>query len=389
MMRLDYLSNMDGSACLNQRPPMEINPPLTQGIKSNKNIVYCTQINDGFDNAPSINSQRRLDVLISLGYNVVSIQPTKRVFANFNKLQKTLSPFSTLVIRIDGSGELDKYTLLKLYRPSCSVLWEIHGFPEERIVKHPTWKTLAKLFKERVKRWSLSFLCSGYIFISEDIESYSRRKIASKRSVVINNFIAHKDIRTSNAIMKDRFPCIFNNKDYFTVLWGGDAYYPWQGTDVLEKVANRIYATDKKIQFIFISNQYWHKPIYSKNILRISAMPYKAYLRAVYCADVCIALYHKPFIVPVYFSSMKILDYLLMKKPIIATKTDPIKQLIKHDETGYLTNNSIKNIINQILYIKKNPDVAKQVGRNGRRFVLVHASFAHAQELYCSFLTSL
>jgi glycosyltransferase involved in cell wall biosynthesis len=61
----------------------------------------------------------------------------------------------------------------------------------------------------------------------------------------------------------------------------------------------------------------------------------------------------------------------LMEKPIIASNVGGIPEIVKNNQTGYLCNiNNVNEWIRKIRFLLDNPDVARRLGKNGRKFVI-------------------
>ena len=61
----------------------------------------------------------------------------------------------------------------------------------------------------------------------------------------------------------------------------------------------------------------------------------------------------------------------LMEKPIVASDVGGIPEIVKDRKTGYLCNvDSVEQWTNRLRFLLDNPDVARELGRNARRFVI-------------------
>ena len=170
-----------------------------------------------------------------------------------------------------------------------------------------------------------------------------------------------------------------NNKKVLKVLWGGGAWYKWQAIDIAEKVAKKIYQSDKNIVFVIIGSKKWHKFNFYKNILSFDSYAHPDYLYILKKADVCLALYHKG---DFHFSSLKLMEYMALDKPVIATKVGQIKKIIKDKNNGFLTDNSVNDIAQKILFLKKNPRFANEMARKGQQTVFENYSLEQAVKNY-------
>jgi glycosyltransferase involved in cell wall biosynthesis len=61
----------------------------------------------------------------------------------------------------------------------------------------------------------------------------------------------------------------------------------------------------------------------------------------------------------------------LMEKPIVASDIGGIPEIVKNNQTGYLcSTNSVEQWIVKIRFLLDNPDIAMNMGKNARRFVM-------------------
>jgi glycosyltransferase involved in cell wall biosynthesis len=340
-----------------------------------------------FDNAISVNSQRRKTVLEELGYTVDLVQHDKGNFIKtFLSVLHQKNNLRAVIIRIDGSCVLDKYTLLKLFMPDIPFIWEVHGFPEEQLLIANDVRTWWVVWKNTMKRRVLSYLAHTCIFISRDLQSYASKKIHIHNSVVIPNFVLPEEYRhlfhASDAVTE------FINKKNCYILWGGDARLPWQAIDTIEQVAKHFYTIDKRVIFIFVGSDGWYPFVPPPNMIVFNPMSHNRFMRLIYHARVCLALYHKPKFFPFYFYPTKILDYLAMGKPTIASDFNTIRSLIDDGKNGFLTDNSVKDISKKILMILRNQRLAKKISVNAKRGTGTHDG-SLARKQYASVFRSL
>ena len=348
---------------------------MTNSSHNAKGILYITPPRM-LDSAVSVNITRRTLVIRKLGYTVIEVIPTPSSFIRTClRIWKMRKSFKRVIIRLDGACVLDKYTLLKCILPQHTFIWEIHGYPEERLELDQTFRTKLGVLKNNLRRRILSCLVAATIFISEELLLYARTKMFVHNPFVIQNFILSSR-KTRVATIPAPLHHILQNT--FIVLWGGDPSLPWNAIDTIQRVAARISADDKTILFILVGSHHFYPAIQRENILYLDAMPHTAFTLLIKKADVCLALYHKLNHVPFYLHSMKLLDYLAHGKPVIATNIGSAHKLIRSGITGFLTNNAEKDIANKILLLKRDAALARKLGQNGLRVVsaLHNESFA-------------
>jgi len=333
------------------------------------------------DSAISENVRRRKETLEALGYTVYIIEHReKRIMHVCLLLWKLRKYAKHIIIRIDGTSLLDKYTLLRLVLPRHIFIWEIHGFPEEYLEISENFSSRMMVWKNSLKRTLLSFFVDACIFISEEVLAYARKKIRVRHACVIPNYINQP---TSSRKSTARFQLPFLlNKNAYIVLWGGDASLPWQATDLIPKIAQEIYQRDKNILFFLVGTYYYHQLSAYKNLVYLQPLPYLQFLSLIHQSHVCLCLYHQPNHIPFYFYPMKLLNYLFAGKPVIATKIGSINGLIKHNVNGFLTDNTIHDIAKTILKLKRNRRLSKKVAMNARRYAATHLSDVQAKSNY-------
>ncbi len=327
-------------------------------------ILYISYEKRSYPLAFSVNSQRRIQAMRKAGHTIViHYSQTNTIFSRIASLLRSLKSIDIIIIRIDGSGILDSYTLLKLLKPTVRVIWEVHGFPEENLSNTPTAIEQKKSNRiNRVRRY-LSHLVDSHIFISKELHEFAEEKISISNYMIIPNFVLMEDFPKKN---KSK---LHKRDGRFTVAWGGNARLPWQAVDILEKVAKSVYAKDPTILFTIMGTESWHSFTWEKNILQLGACQTPVFRDELARSDICVALYHKPLRIPFYFSPLKILEYMMAKKPIIASNFPTIASLIRNNSNGILTDNSIDHISTTILRLKKDKVLRVQLGRDAYKTV--------------------
>ncbi|MFZ2025580.1 MAG: glycosyltransferase family 4 protein [Microgenomates group bacterium] len=336
-------------------------------------MKHALYISSTDESASIQNTANREVVLQQLGFSVTRYASKTRGLTEILQLIPHIHTYTVLYIRIDGSCRLDKFSLLKLIRPSLRIVWEIHGFPEENYQKQ---QNSCSYRYTAIKRRIYSLFADGYIFVSEELQHYAKKKILYRPQMVIPNFIVFHPKR---ATFKNR---ITGNKQMRYVLWVGNGAYPWHALDTLEQVAKLSYRQNKHIRFVLISPYLWHTFSWYKNIIFITGAPNNVVHTFIQQSDICLALYHKPPACPFYFSPLKILDYMINKKPVIATGFGQINTVITNGVNGYTTNNKPEDIVEKIQYLLTHPKTKRMLGEQGYNTVMRQRSFAQAKKAY-------
>ena len=352
---------------------------------SNNRIIYITHDRSIGSEAAVINSARRAEVLTLIGLRVeIYSHKLKNFLQDFWFLAKKVRHAKYVYIRIDGSMILDKFTLLKLISWNTKFIWEIHGFPDENYDTNYALPSYLMRQKNYLKRRILSYLIDAYIFVSQELQAFATSKIAPHKNAVIPNFVnLPKTLGTSTTTLRILRP------DTFVVLWGGFTQLHWQGIDILEHTAKYVYTKDPSIIFLVVGDSGWHEFVWRKNILFLNSMPRNTFLEFIARSNICLALYHKPKHTPFYFSPLKILDYMMYHKPVIATNQPTIASIITHNHNGILTNNNPRSLAAQILQLKTDIVLSKHIGENAFKVLQKKFSQKTATELYASFFKNL
>ncbi len=348
-------------------------------------IVYITPRDDR-QNAVSINTKRRKRLLETIGYTVKHIQCDNR------ELMKVCATVWTqrhvirqVIIRIDGSGILDKYTLVKLLVPGIPVIWEIHGIPQELLSFSRELSVRIDVWKNTLKRSVLSLLVDGCICVSKELLSHIKRTLVVRASIVIPNFLFLDEIAFNSQKHATALSANFIRRDAFVVLWGGDPRLPWHALDDMARAAELVWKEDKTILFVFVGSDHYYSPSQSPNTLYLSAVPHSQFLALVRNANVCLAMYKRFLSLPMYFSPVKFLEYLGMGKPVIGSRAVS-GHLIRHGENGYLVEGS-NDAARKILYLKRHKSAYKRLSQNALRTANQNVFESSATNLYRQFLS--
>jgi glycosyltransferase involved in cell wall biosynthesis len=347
-------------------------------MKKKPNLLFITHHSRMVSNAYSVSFSLREAVFkkIGLRVKVFSCQAARsNFFSDFLKIIKLMRKFDVVYIRIDGSSILEKLSLVKFFRPSLALVWEIHGPVEEVFWRENNLGTRLLVLKRNFKRRLLSKLVDGAVCLTEELKNYSEQRLRIKRSFVIPSFANFRLLKkVCGRPERERSPIgsFLNNQNFFKVFWGGGAEFRWQALDLMEKVARRVYQLDKKILFFVFGGKPWYRFRFRKNIFLSDPLPHLEYLKLLIQADVCLSLYHQRKLdggLGFYFSPLKLVESMALGKAVIATRVGQMAELINDGKNGLLTNNKIKEIVQKIVYLKKKPGLRKRIGREAQETI--------------------
>jgi glycosyltransferase involved in cell wall biosynthesis len=352
-------------------------------------IMYDTSKDIG--NVFGVCSPLTSQALKQAGYSVstfVTNGHRNTFISDINKVIPMLSKVDIVLITIDGRAILDKFTLLKLFKPSLIMIWEIHGIPEELFWFDRGYHAKYRVFFTRLKRRLYSLLVSASFTLSESLQRYALNQLKIRRSFVTPSII---DDNLKNKInykwsTHERFLFSpYQKKHNFIVFWYGTAGLRWHALDIIEEVAKRVYKKDKTILFVIVGSNKWHTFTFWNNIISYDSLPHNACLKLASYTDVCLALYKTDYQtitgIPFHYSPRKIVEYMGLGKPVIATGTESIKQLFDHD-SGIITDNNVDEIVKIILHLKHNPERVKQIGQHALQTIRNSRTVSHAAYMY-------
>ncbi len=353
---------------------------LHQNNPVGKRVLFITYNLQVSTRAPSLNTVLRKRAMESAGYSVdlYSCERQSDIVRDLVSLLPRARSYKYIYIRIDGSGLLEVFTLLRFLSYRTKIIWEIHAWPDERFYNSRSLLTRMQVTRDNVVRKLLSNIVHAYIFPSNTLAHYSAPKLAAKQFGVVPNFYQEEvTVNTQNVLKEFKL-----KKGKYWVFWEGNARHRWHALDIIERVAQKIYYSDKNVEFCVIGSEPWYSFSWGKNITFIPTVSKTAVMQLLRRADICLALYHETAYLPRYFSPLKILDYSILGKAIIASDSAAVKEIISDGQEGLLTDNSVDDVYNKILYIKRNNRVGFSLGKNARRNVQKRFSLSRAAELY-------
>lgn len=358
-------------------------------MSKNSQILLVTfAYREGLEGQPfSILTRLREKIFKKMGFKTLKFNYPKKggrfkFLRYFLQVLKLSRQAQLVYIPVDGGIELENFSLLKLFNPSLTIIWGIEAPPEEHFWKRRGFKAKIRVFWGKTKRRFLAELVSGATCVSEELKKYSQKTLKIDKSFVIANFV---DDQIINKVLKPNFPkdainLFLETKGVFKVLWGGGSIHRWQALDLVEKVAKKVYRIDKEVVFFIVGTNSWHQFTFFKNIVFLESLPQENFFNLVKLTDLCLALYHRPDFstIPFYFSPLKTIEFMALAKPVIATGDGAINELIEDGKDGLLTDNTVNDLVKKIIFLKKNPSVARKMGRKASLKMLKEHGFERA-----------
>lgn len=303
-----------------------------------------------------------------------------------NGVHSFLESIDVLCMRLDGRmlmGDSLRLQCMREFSPR-PIIWEINAPAEEALSRFsllpPTGGLSGlraliskRLSARRVRREDAFRRRHGAsvhaaVCVSAALQTYASRDLGIRRCEVVPN--GSDPARFSpEKRADDPFKGL---EGFFKVVYSGDFRWPWQGFDLISKLAARARRDDRKILFVVLNNSPSSAIASTANVrifdrVRYSDVP--AYLAA---ADACLCLYRSfswcryGF----YLSPLKLYDYMAAGKPIIASRLGQIAEAIEDGQEGLLAGEDLGDIYAKIVFCQDHPDLARQWGEAARAKVI-------------------
>jgi glycosyltransferase involved in cell wall biosynthesis len=322
-------------------------------------IAYLTNVlTDTVSAGGSVHVTQVAKCLIERGHTLyTNLQNESDNFVKFTvkdffKKRKEIDIF---YVRIPGWAKNDELTLLRKSNPFAPCIWEVNSPLEELRTLGISEEKLQKLNKRRKK---LSKMVDVAICVCDEMGRYARDELGIEKIFVIPN---GSDPELFTPEKKDEN---IYDKTKYKILWAGSPKYSWQGMNIIQKLAKTL--KEKNIDDVLIIVTAEGKS--SENLLYLGHIPYSEMPRYMASADAGILLRVFDFY-RFYGSPLKLYDYMASGLPVIGTNGGQIELVLEENQNGLLTDNSIEDLIEKILFLKNNPDIASEMGLRGRKAV--------------------
>lgn len=273
-----------------------------------------------------------------------------------------------------------------------NVIYEVNGIAadEQKLIRDRSGSIIAKpisILKQNINDRILEFMrtytvenVSFIISVTEGIKKHLIKfyGIDQKRICVIGNganieIFKPMDKKTSIKKLK------LNETNCYVCFSGLLA--PWQGVEHLIQAAPLILTKIHNARFLIIGDGQMKKEwMQLANNLGIFDMfiftgkvPYEQVPLYINASDVCVVP-KKPL--NSGYSPLKLYEYMACGKPVIATRTDGF-EILEESNAGILINpENSHEFADAIIRLLQNEDLRKQMGANGRKYVVENNSWA-------------
>lgn len=319
--------------------------------------------------------------------SVVS-DPTMPGVTNFDtkpeELQAFIENIDILYVRIDARFIMHWDALKNCMRliGDLAVVWEINSpaneafayswlggksnsikesyFKRLKRLVHATRKVPGVYLEERFRK-KMAKNVSAAICVSKALDRYASVALDIPKVLILPNggqLISEDEIRQR----RER-----GQLDGFTVLYSGSAMYPWQGLNYLSEVIKLALKEAPDISFVLAVNQRVPGLPIADNVVVLEHLDREKILDAICASDACVSLHPEyPWSKYGFHNSpMKLFEYMACMRPVVTSNHGQMKEIINDGVNGLLCTNDAKDILEKLVLLKENSELAATLGRNG------------------------
>ncbi len=157
---------------------------------------------------------------------------------------------------------------------------------------------------------------------------------------------------------------------------------PWHGVDILIQALARARQIEPRLCLLIVGEgpQLEHlqsearAQSLSDHIYFTGAVPHHLVPKYIALMDITVAPYRQQS--HFYFSPLKILEYMAMGKPVVATRQGQISELIEHERNGLLCEaGSAEPLADTLIRLVNDPDLRHRLGKSAAATVRDHHSW--------------
>jgi len=257
------------------------------------------------------------------------------------------------------------------------ILTEVNGLTIDEIESEPLTRVRKKVilaFEKFNYRSSSHLICVAPRIRERIIEHYELKP--EKISVILNGVNCDKMPIIDSRAAKKR---IGLDPDRRIIGFVGH-FFPWDGIEYLIEAAPKIIKAIKNVSFLIIGHGQWgeHLPelVRQKGLADYFIFTGKVLWQRLYLYvnsfDVAAAPYTQNINFQSGRSSLKILEYFACQKPVVASQTKVIPEIVDLTEKGLgitVTAEDAGALAETIIRLLKNDDLRNRMGKEGRAYV--------------------
>jgi glycosyltransferase involved in cell wall biosynthesis len=197
-----------------------------------------------------------------------------------------------------------------------------------------------------------------------------------KVSVILNGVNAEKMPVMDSEVAKTKIGLLPDNK----VIGFVGHFFPWDGIEYLIEAAEKIVKRIRNVRFLIIGHGLWgqHLPQLADKrgltdyFIFTGKVPWERLYNFINAFDIATAPYSKAINLQSGRSSLKILEYFACKKPVVASETEVIPEIVDLAEKGLgltVQPEDARALADAILHLLENDSLRKKMGQGGREYV--------------------
>ena len=257
------------------------------------------------------------------------------------------------------------------------ILTEVNGLTIDEVESEPLSRIRKKLIlaiENFNYKFSSHLICVAPQIRARILEHY--RLPQDKVSVILNGVNSDRMLvlDTKKAKKKIGLP-----PDIKVVGFVGH-FFPWDGIEYLIEAASQIIKEIKDVRFLIVGHGKWgqHLPDLAEQkglaeyFIFTGKVPWERLYIYVNAFDVATAPYSKAINFQSGRSSLKILEYFACKKPVVASQTEVIPEVVDLTKKSLGITVQPENasaLANAILRVLKNKKLQEQLGKDSRNYV--------------------
>lgn len=214
--------------------------------------------------------------------------------------------------------------------------------------------------------------------VSEALRKHVIKKGISSRKVAVLPNAVNSELFNPGATISDILPKKLREpKGKKFILGFVGSLKPWHGIRLLAEAFLKLYQQDKIYHLLIVGDgpeKKFLEELQMKNNLNgaltlLGAVPHHKIPGLIQQMDVALAPY--PKLEHFYFSPLKLFEYMAVGKPVVASNSGQIKNIIRHGQDGLLFNpGNAKSLIQQIEILRNNPHLRQTLGQKAAQKVL-------------------
>lgn len=224
--------------------------------------------------------------------------------------------------------------------------------------RHAAWKLPGIVLEERHRQG----LAKGVYFavcVSSALGKYATEGVGVSNVLVLPN---GGPLITKEEICQRRERR--QRKGYSVLYSGSGMKYPWQGLDYLSRVIALAEREAPDLTFVLAVNERTPNLPTSNNVVILECLDREEILDVICAADVCVSLHPEyPWSKHGFHNSpMKLFEYMACMRPVVTSNHGQMKEIIRDGVDGILCENSPKDILSKLVFLRDNPEQASSIG---------------------------